>query len=64
VTCAHGVRLEDRLVPGGDRRKFYRRGDWVLERQGWKVLRFRRSTIHERASNSAYVVNKELQASG
>lgn len=45
----------------GERREHDRKRDWVLERQGWKVLRFHGSTIHERASNCAYIVKREIQ---
>jgi len=46
----------------GERRERDRRRDWVLRRHGWKALRFYGATIHERASNCAYVVKKEIQA--
>ena len=46
----------------GERRERDRTRDWVLRRRGWKVLRFHGTTIHERASNCAYVVKRELQA--
>lgn len=46
----------------GERRERDRKRDWVLRRLGWKVLRFYGTTIHERASNCAYVVKREMQA--
>lgn len=45
-----------------ERRDRDRQRDWVLRRHGWKVLRFRGTTIHERATNCAYVVRKEILA--
>ena len=45
----------------GERRERDHKRDWVLRRQGWKVLRFHGTTIHERASNCAYVVKREIQ---
>ena len=46
----------------GDQRKRDWKRDKILERHGWKVLHFHGSTIHDRASNCAYVVKKEIQA--
>lgn len=46
----------------GERRERDRKRDWVLRRHGWKVLRFYGTTIHEKASNCAYIVKRELQA--
>lgn len=46
----------------GERRERDRKRDQTLYRHGWKVLRFHGSTIHERASNCAYVVKREVQA--
>ncbi len=46
----------------GERQERDRKRDWVLQKHGWKVLRFHGSTIHQRASNCAYVVRKEVQA--
>jgi len=45
-----------------ERRERDRKRDWVLQRHGWKVLRFHGTTIHERASNCAYVVKREIEA--
>ncbi len=44
-----------------DRRQRDHKRDWVLRRHGWKILRFYGTTIHERASNCAYVVKREVQ---
>jgi very-short-patch-repair endonuclease len=45
----------------GARRDRDRKRDWVLQRHGWKILRFYGSTIHEKAANCAYVVKREVQ---
>lgn len=45
---------------GGGRQRDRKR-DWVLRRHGWTVLRFRGTTIHERAANCAYVVKREIK---
>ncbi len=48
----------------GDRRRRDGKRDWILSRYGWKVIRFKGATIHDRADNCAYVVKKELDARG
>ncbi len=45
----------------GERHEHDRERDWVLQKQGWKVLRFHGTTIHERASNCAFVVKREVE---
>ena len=46
----------------GERRDRDRRRDWILSRKGWSVKRFYGTTIHNRASNCAYIINKEVSA--
>lgn len=45
----------------GENRQRDRRRDWVLNRAGWTVKRFYGTTIHNKASNCAYVIKKEIE---
>ncbi len=44
-----------------ERRTKDKQRDWILRRNGWTVKRFYGTTIHDRASNCAYVVKQEVE---
>ena len=56
------VEADGSAYHSGERRERDRRRDWVLSRAGWSVKRFYGSTIHDRASNCAYVVRREVES--
>jgi len=45
----------------GERRERDRKRDWILRHEGWTVKRFYGTTIHNRASNCAYVIKREVE---
>ena len=48
----------------GPNRARDQRRDWVLRREGWTVLRFHGTTIHQKAGSCAYVVRREVESRG
>lgn len=44
----------------GERRQRDSRRDWILRQHGWTVKRFYGTTIHNKASNCAFVVRREV----